>query len=179
MPKKRAQSAESKYIKRINEQVKNVFEFTSKTGNQSLLYAWERAIRDSGLSYKRSKKGHLIVANTKKNQADATKLIKSIEKWNAKTVRDYRRMIRAELKKEGKKATEEAITKRIQQHTEAQNLEAMFDVLYKAGYRSDVLNVMNQGKDNFYNAVDEITELYNLIDRGPDTFDPDIDDYLF
>jgi len=166
----KAQSEESKYIKRINEQMKQVFKFSKQNDISFLLQPWERAVRESGLKFKRGDLGNLIIANTKSNRNSVIKLMREINKQNAQTMRDYRKSIRNEInrdrKKGEKKATEQEINERIIQHAKTEFLGEMLDVLYGGGYGPDVSVIMrdaNRSYTNFYNAVDKIDELYRRV----------------
>lgn len=186
MAKRKKQPAASKYIKRINEQMKNVFEFSHATGLQEPLLPWSKAVRESGLVYKRSDKGHLVIANTAANRAIISNLKKSVKEHGAKSLTDYKKSIKRELEKEKKKSapkakktsrksgkksppkvTKEEIEKRMQQKVKSQTLEEMLDVLYKKGYYTET----RRGSMNFYDFVDKIEKLYNEVISAPNEYE--------
>lgn len=102
----RQQSEESKLIKRLNQQLKEVSEVV-KEGENHLLARWSRALRESGLSYSQDKgTGRYRIENTAENRENITDLQRTIEKYKPQTVREYKKEIRAELREEAEQIAE-------------------------------------------------------------------------
>lgn len=109
----RQQSEESKLIKRLNQQLKEVSEVV-KEGENHLLARWSRALRESGLAYSQNKgTGRYRIENTAENRENITDLQRTIEKYKPQTVREYKKEIRAELREEAEQIAErEGLTRR-------------------------------------------------------------------
>lgn len=102
----RQQSEESKLIKRLNQQLKEVSEVVSE-GENHLLARWSRALRESGLAYSQDKgTGRYRIENTAENRENITDLQRTIEKYKPQTVREYKKEIRAELQEEAEQIAE-------------------------------------------------------------------------
>lgn len=101
------QSEESKYIKRINQQLADVAALAGDTADNPALADWSRAVRESGLDYT-YKDGRYTVRNTKENQAKVDQLDAKIREYSPKTVGDLRADAKRELEREAKqKAVEQ------------------------------------------------------------------------
>ncbi len=114
MPQLFNQSPESKYIKRINEQLADVNRLLTKEApgveDNPLIAKWSRAIRESGLSftvdpYEKDAKtpGRYRIRNTAENRANISKLEKLLKEYKAQTAGEYRANIKKELEDEAKK----------------------------------------------------------------------------
>lgn len=110
----RNQSPESKYIKRINEQLADVNRLLTKEApgveDNPLIAKWSRAIRESGLEftvdpYEKDAKtpGRYRIKNTAKNRANISNLEKLLKEYKARTAGEYRANIKKELEEEAKK----------------------------------------------------------------------------
>lgn len=103
------QSEESKVIKRINEQMRILYEWIPEDDN-TYLAAYHRAIRESGLqySYSRDKKTGLerpVIVNSKENQAKVDILRKKLVETGARSKKEIAQEANEELRQSGIKAT--------------------------------------------------------------------------
>lgn len=145
------QSEESKYIKRINEQLAEVSRLAKDDTENPLITAWSRAIRESGLEF--SKEGmRYKIRNTKENQKKVEKLQRGISKYQPQTAGEYKKKIKKELKEEAKKTAKRFFPKdekkqkayikkklsrkevsvRIKEHFEDISIESQLSYLYQA-----------------------------------------------
>ena len=102
----RNQSPESKYIKRINEQLAEVNRLLTKEApgveNNPLIAKWSRAIRESGLEFSKEN-GRYKIRNTKENRKKVKDLETALKKYKPQTAGEYRADIKKELENEAKK----------------------------------------------------------------------------
>lgn len=102
------QSEESKQIKRLNEQLKQVSKLTDKDESNPILTPWSRAIRESGLEY--SKEGNRYkIRNTKANREKLGQISEKLKEYRAQTVSDFNKEVKKELKAEAEKKSKEEI----------------------------------------------------------------------
>lgn len=183
------QSEESKYIKRINEQLAEVSKLTVKGLENPLVLAWSKAIRESGLEF--SKKGtRYKIRNTKENQKKVEKIQRSIAKYHPQTAGEYKKKIKKELKKEAEKTVKrffpendkkqrayikrktsgKEILKRIREHFEATEIESRLQYQYQATDSTEIgdkLSAITLGKSRddldtrkLFNEFGRITREY-------------------
>lgn len=100
------QSEESKYIKRINEQLADIHRYTSKVDDNTLVTPWSKAVRSSGLEFTKTPEGRYKIANTKANQSKVADLQRAIDKYKPQTVGEYKKTVKEELKRESAKIAE-------------------------------------------------------------------------
>ena len=106
MPQIFNQSAESKYLKRINEQLADINRLTAKEAqgveNNPLIAKWSRAISESGLEYSKVD-GRYKIRNTKENREKVNALENALKKYKAQTAGEFRAEIKKELEAEAEK----------------------------------------------------------------------------
>lgn len=106
MPQFFNQSPESKYIKRINEQLADVNRLLTKEApgieDNPLIAKWSRAIRESGLEFSKEG-GRYKIRNTAENRKKVSELEKALKKYKPQTAGEYRANIKKELEEEAKK----------------------------------------------------------------------------
>lgn len=102
--KVRAQSEEQKFIKRINEQLADISRISNISEQNSLVAAWSRAIRESGLEFTKDKgTARYRIKNTAENREKAVNLMLTMDKYKTQTAGEYRKKIKEELAAEAKK----------------------------------------------------------------------------
>ena len=100
----RAQSEEQKFIKRINEQLADISRISNISEQNSLVAAWRRAIRESGLEFTKDKgTAQYRIKNTAENREKAVNLMLTMDKYKTQTAGEYRKKIKEELAAEAKK----------------------------------------------------------------------------
>lgn len=100
----RAQSEEQKFIKRINEQLADINRISNISEQNSLVTAWSRAIRESGLDFTKDKgTARYRIKNTAENREKAVNLMRTIDKYKPQTAGEYRKKIKEELTAEAEK----------------------------------------------------------------------------
>lgn len=105
------QSEESKAIKRINTNLKSLYDYIPGTEN-SYIAAYKRAFQDAGVeTTTKMINGEevLTVSNTISNRLKVDKLRRALVDENAKTLGDIRAEARRDIKQRGQKVTPEAI----------------------------------------------------------------------
>lgn len=111
------QSEESKAIKRVNEQMKNLTNWIAPEDN-NYIAAYVRALDKSGIDYiiKTAPDGsdRYVIRNTKENRQKVDALRSELHNQKARTMRDIRAQISRDLKKEGQKATKQAVEKELE-----------------------------------------------------------------
>lgn len=142
----RQQSEESKLIKRLNQQLKEVSEVVQE-GENHLLARWSRALRESGLTYSQDKgTGRYRIENTEENRKNITDLQRTIEKYKPQTVREYKKEIRSELREEAEQiAKREELTREedkafIKQYTTAERVKERIAV---RGIEREIQSMLN------------------------------------
>lgn len=172
----RNQSPESKYIKRINEQLAEVNRLSAKEApgveNNPLIAKWSRAIRESGLEFSKEN-GRYKIRNTKENREKIKELETALKKYKPQTAGEYRADIKKELEKEAKKTanrfykgntkkdkqkrkklekhlvSKEKIQARIKAHLQEYEIQNMLDYIYQYEGNKDfgrVLSDISSGK---------------------------------
>ena len=170
------QSPESKYIKRINEQLADVNRLLAKEApeneNNPLMAKWSRAIRESGLEFSKEN-GRYKIRNTKENREKIKELETALKKYKPQTAGEYRADIKKELEKEAKKianrfykgntkkdkqkrkklekhlASKEKIQARVKAHLQEYEIQNMLDYIYQYEGNKDfgrVLSDISSGK---------------------------------
>ena len=170
------QSPESKYIKRINEQLADVNRLLAKEApgveNNPLIAKWSRAIRESGLEFPKEN-GRYKIRNTKENREKVKELETALKKYKPQTAGEYRADIKKELEKEAKKTanrfykgstkkdkqkrkklekhlvSKEKIQARIKAHLQEYEIQNMLDYIYQYEGNKDfgrVLSDISSGK---------------------------------
>ena len=165
------QTDESKAIKRINENMRSLYNYIPGTDN-NYIAAYKRAFKAAGIeTTKKRINGEevLVIRNTKENREKVDALRRALSDENAKTMTDIRKEARQELKAKGLKATKENIEEELQTKKSYAMLNTNLDMIYK-----------NKGSDS------SATNLYKMIkglSRGKykDNYDAvvrAIDDYV-
>lgn len=170
------QSPESKYIKRINEQLAEVNRLLEKEAqgvdSNPLIARWSRAIRESGLDFSKEN-GRYKIRNTKENRAKVTALENAIKNYKPQTAGEFRANIKKELKEEAKKTAKrfykgdtkkeqrkrkklekhltspEKIRERVRAHLQEYEIQNMLDYIYQYEGNKDfgrVLGELSVGK---------------------------------
>lgn len=152
------QSPESKYIKRINEQLAEVNRLLTKEApgveNNPLIAKWSRAIRESGLEFSKEN-GRYKIRNTKENREKVKDLETALKKYKPQTAGEYRADIKKELENEAKKTakrfyksntkkdkqkrkklenhlvSKEKIQARVKAHLQEYEIQNMLDYIYQ------------------------------------------------
>lgn len=111
------QSEESKVIKRVNEQMKNLTNWIAPEDN-NYISGYIRALDKSGIDYiiKTAPDGsdRYVIRNTKENRQKVDALRSELNKQKVRTMRDIRAQISSDLKKEGQKVTKQAVDKELE-----------------------------------------------------------------
>lgn len=111
------QSEESKVIKRVNEQMKNLTDWIAPEDN-NYISSYVRALDKSGIDYiiKTAPDGsdRYVIRNTKENRAKVDALRFELNKQKARTMRDIRAQISRDFKKEGQKVTKQNVDKELE-----------------------------------------------------------------
>lgn len=188
------QSEESKFIKRINEQLADVSKITGFELDNPLISKWSRAIRESGLEFtKDSGTNRYRLKNNAENRAKAADLQKSLAKYNPTTAGEYRAKVKNELvteaekltkgmkKSEAKKFTREyasksAVQKRIEIHSMDGKIQSMLELIYNqtgSHELGDKLSQLTQGKTYgerdsaaVYNVFGQISDEFRRVQQG-------------
>ncbi len=152
------QSPESKYIKRINEQLAEVNRLLTKEApgveNNPLIAKWSRAIRESGVEFSKEN-GRYKIRNTKENREKVKDLETALKKYKPQTAGEYRADIKKELENEAKKTakrfyksntkkdkqkrkklenhlvSKEKIQARVKAHLQEYEIQNMLDYIYQ------------------------------------------------
>ena len=188
------QSEESKYIKRINEQLNEVTKLVPADTDNPIISVWSRAIRESGLEYTKDEgTGRYRIRNTAKNQAIVSELQRTIGKYNPPTAGQYRKQVKQELKREAERKTEgmtkqdakqyikdhtskAAVNKRIQIKATDTKISSMLDLIYNQTGSTELgarLSAMTKGKpiterdsEQIYDLFDEIQAEFRRVQMG-------------
>lgn len=173
----RAQSEESKVIKRVNEQMKNLTNWIAPEDN-NYISAYVRALDKSGVDYviKTAPDGsdRYVIRNTKENRQKVDALRSELNKQKARTMRDIRSQISSDLQKKGQKVTKEAVDKELEIWRAYGRLESNASFAYgrkgtPAGKRmNDILAKMDEtsrgANPDEYNAL--VLELDREVDAA-------------
>lgn len=154
----RNQSPESKYIKRINEQLADVNRLLTKDApgveDNPLIAKWSKAIDESGLEFSKEG-GRYKIRNTEENRKKVSNLENALKRYKPQTAGEYRANVKKELKEEAEKIAKrfykedtkeaekkrkkvvkhllsrEKIQKRIKDHLQAYEIQNMLDYIYQ------------------------------------------------
>ena len=126
------QSEESKAIKRLNERLKEIDKLTAPGQDNPLITRYSRALRESGIEFTKDKgTNRYRIRNTKENREKIGALESKLsDKKRFKTAGEYKKHVREQLKKEGKKPTAQAVKARIKEIAEGSKIQNMLTVIY-------------------------------------------------
>ena len=126
------QSEESKAIKRLNERLKEIDKLTEPGQDNPLIARYSRELRESGIDFTKDEgTNRYRIRNTEKNREKIGALeAKLSNKERVKTAGEYKKDVRAQLKKEGKKPTAQAVKARISEIAEGAKIQSMLTVIY-------------------------------------------------
>ena len=126
------QSEESKAIKRLNERLKEIDKLTEPGQDNPLITRYSRALRESGIEFTKDKgTNRYRIRNTKENREKIGALeAKLSNKERFQTAGEYKKHVRSQLKKEGKKPTAQAVKVRISEIAEGSKIQSMLNVIY-------------------------------------------------
>ena len=126
------QSAESKAIKRLNERLKEIDRLTAPGQDNPLITRYSRELRESGIEFTKDKgTNRYRIRNTKANREKiGAREAKLSNKKRFATAGEYKKQVRAQLKKEGKKTTVQAVKARISEIAEGAKIQGMLHVIY-------------------------------------------------
>lgn len=176
------QSIESKYIKRINEQLAEVNRLLTKDApgveDNPLIAKWSRAIDESGLEFSKEG-GRYKIRNTEENRKKVSDLEKALKKYKPQTAGEYRSNIKKELEEEAKKTakrfykddtkeakkkrknlvkhlvSKEKIQERVKSHLQAYEIQNMLDYIYQYEGNKEFGRVLSDiSKDKAYSERD-------------------------
>ena len=147
----RAQSEESKVIKRVNEQMKQLTNFIPPDDN-NYFAAYKRALDKSGVEYVRKTDANgvdrYVIRNTKANQQKVDDLRRELDRQKARSMREIRQEVIQEVKQAGKKATKQEIDERLKFKKAYSELESNAEFVYSregksgSGKMSKILDKM-------------------------------------
>lgn len=132
---KREQSEQSKLIKRINEQIKQLYKFIPSEDN-NYLAAYYRAIDNAGLetSYNIVNGEKVeVIRNTAANREKAAVLMRQLHDRKARSMREIREMAKQAVKDKGLKPTKRNIENQLSVMSAYASLESNLDFVYKSG----------------------------------------------
>ena len=171
------QSEESKVIKRINEQMKNLTNWIAPEDN-NYISAYIRALDKVGIDYKiitaSDGSDRYVIRNTITNRLKVDALRSELHNQKARTMRDIRAQISRDLKKKGQKVTKEAVDRELEVWRAYGRLESNASFAYgrkgtPAGKRmNDILAKMDEtsrgANPDEYNAL--VLELDREVDAA-------------
>ena len=172
------QSEASKAIKRLNERLKEIDKLTDPGQDNPLITRYSRELRESGIEFTKDKgTNRYRIRNTKANREKIGALEARLsDKKRFKTAGEYKNHVRAQLKKEGKKPTAQAVKVRISEIAEAAKIQSMLTVIYtETGNRElgDELSRLTAGRKYterdsgaIYDLHGRIREEFARIQRG-------------
>ena len=172
------QSEASKAIKRLNERLKEIDKLTEPGQDNPLITRYSRALRDSGIEFTKDKgTNRYRIRNTKENREKIGALESKLSnKERFQTAGEYKKHVRAQLKKEGKKPTAQAVKARISEIAEGSKIQNMLNVIYtETGNRElgEELSRLTAGRKYterdsgaIYDLHGRIREEFNRIQRG-------------
>ena len=126
------QSEESKAIKRLNERLKEIDKLTAPGQDNPLITRYSRELRESDIEFTKDEgTNRYRIRNTKANREKIGALeAKLSNKERFQTAGEYKKHVRAQLKKEGKKPTAQAVRARILEIAEGSKIQSMLTVIY-------------------------------------------------
>lgn len=126
------QSEAGKAIKRLNERLKEIDKLTEPGQDNPLITRYSRELRESGIEFTKDKgTNRYRIRNTKANREKIGALeTKLSNKKRFTTAGEYKKQVRAQLKKEGKKPTAQAVKARISEIAEGSKIQSMLNVIY-------------------------------------------------
>lgn len=172
------QSEASKAIKRLNERLKEIDKLTEPGQDNPLITRYSRELRESGIDFTKDKgTNRYRIHNTKENREKIGALeAKLSNKKRFKTAGEYKKHVRAQLKKEGKKPTAQAVKARISEIAEGAKIQNMLTVIYtETGDRGlgDELSKLTAGRKYterdsgaIFDIHGRIKEEFKRIQRG-------------
>ena len=172
------QSEESKAIKRLNERLKEIDKLTEPGQDNPLITRYSRALRENGIEFTKDKgTNRYRIRNTKENREKIGALeAKLSNKKRFMTAGEYKKHVRSQLKKEGKKPTAQAVKARISEIAEGAKIQNMLTVIYtETGDRGlgDELSRLTAGRKYterdsgaIFDIHGRIREEFNRIQRG-------------
>lgn len=172
------QSEASKAIKRLNERLKEIDKLTEPGQDNPLITRYSRELRESGIEFTKDEgTNRYRIRNTKANREKIGALeTKLNNKKRFQTAGEYKKRVRAQLKKEGKKPTAQAVKARISEIAEGAKIQNMLTVIYtETGDRGlgDELSKLTAGRKYterdsgaIYDLHGRIREEFARIQRG-------------
>ena len=172
------QSEASKAIKRLNERLKEIDKITEPGQDNPLITRYSRELRESGIDFTKDKgTNRYRIRNTKANREKIGALESKLSnKKRFSTAGEYKKQVRAQLKKEGKKPTAQAVKARITEIAEGSKIQSMLNVIYtETGNRElgEELSRLTAGRKyterdsgEIYDLHGRIREEFNRIQRG-------------
>ena len=172
------QSEESKAIKRLNERLKEIDKLTEPGQDNPLIARYSRELRESGIDFTKDEgTNRYRIRNTKKNREKIGALESKLSnKKRFLTAGEYKKHVRSQLKKEGKKPTAQAVKARISEIAEGAKIQSMLTVIYtETGNRElgEELSRLTAGRKYterdsgaIYDLHGRIREEFNRIQRG-------------
>ena len=172
------QSEESKAIKRLNERLKEIDRLTAPGEENPLITRYSRELRESGIEFTKDEgTNRYRIRNTKENREKIGTLeAKLSNKERFKTAGEYKKHIRQQLKKEGKKPTAQAVKARVKEIAESSKIQSMLTVIYtETGNRElgEELSQLTAGRKYserdsgaIYDLHGRIKEEFKRIQRG-------------
>lgn len=170
------QTEESKAIKRINENMRSLYNYIPGTDN-NYIAAYKRAFKDAGIeTTKKRINGEevLTIRNTKENREKVDALRRALSDEGAKTMSDIRKEARSELKAKGRKATQSNIDEELKTKRSYARIDTNLDIVYKyketdstAANLYKMIKGLSRGKykDN-YDAVVRAIDDYAVTKRA-------------
>lgn len=174
------QSEESKAIKRINENMRSLYNYIPGTDN-NYIAAYKRAFRDAGIeTTKKRINGEevLTIRNTKENREKVDALRRALSDEGAKTMSDIRKEARSELKAKGRKVTQSNIDEELKTKRSYARIDTNLDIVYKyketdstAANLYKMIKGLSRGKykDNYdavVRAIDDYATTKRANERG-------------
>lgn len=172
------QSEESKAIKRLNERLKEIDKLTDPGQDNPLITRYSRALRESGIEFTKDEgTNRYRIRNTKENREKIGALeAKLSNKERFATAGEYKKKVRQQLKKEGKKSTAQAVKARVKEIAEGSKIQSMLTVIYtETGNRElgEELSQLTAGRKYserdsgaIYDLHGRIKEEFQRIQRG-------------
>ena len=172
------QSEESKAIKRLNERLKEIDKLTEPGQDNPLITRYSRELRESGIEFTKDQgTNRYRIRNTKENREKIGALESKLsDKKSYATAGEYKKHVRAQLKKEGKKPTAQAVKARISEIAEGSKIQSMLNVIYtETGNRElgEELSRLTAGRKYterdsgaIYDLHGRIREEFKRIQRG-------------
>ena len=172
------QSEESKAIKRLNERLKEIDKLTAPGQDNPLITRYSRELRESGIEFTKDKgTNRYRIRNTKENREKVGALeAKLSNKERFQTAGEYKKHVRSQLKKEGKKPTAQAVKARISEIAEGAKIQSMLTVIYTETGNQELgeeLSRLTAGRKYterdsgaIYDLHGRIREEFNRIQRG-------------